>query len=475
MAAQDEPTVAVEGEKGLKRTIKSRQLFMITLAGVIGTGLFLGSGQVISQAGPGGTIVTYIIGGLLLYLTMICLGELSTVMPVSGSFQAHATKFIGPATGFAVGWIYWESWAAFIGLEFLSAGIIMEYWFPSTPVWLWSGIFLVALFIANSLSARTFAEIEYWLACIKVLAVAVFITLGILAMFGIVGMAGEPAPFFSNFTNHGGLFPTGMTAIFAATMTVIYTFMGSEVMGVVAGETEDPKESVPRAVRTIVFRLIFLYLGTIVILIALIPWDKVGLKESPFVTVFDLIGIPYAAGIMNFVILIAILSVGNTGLYMCTRILWSLSQERMAPRIFGKTTKQGVPVAALIFTSLFGLLALASRRVAADTLFVFLISVSGIGGALCWMAIAFSHYRFRKQYIRDGGDVADLVYKAPGYPVTPIVALLINIGVFVAMAFDPTQRLSLLIGLITVAVCYGGYYLIIKPRTDKATATEPAA
>lgn len=453
----------------LKRVIKSRHLFMITLAGVIGTGLFLGLGQVIKQAGPGGTIATYLIGGLLLYLTMVCLGELSSVMPVSGSFQAHATRFIGPATGFTIGWIYWESWASFIGLEFLSAGIIMQYWFPDTPAWFWSAIFIGALFLVNCVTARSFAEIEYVLAGIKVLAVGLFILLGSLAMFGIIKIDNQPPPFFSNFIDHGGLFPTSIAGIFAATMTVIYTFQGSEVMGVVAGETENPKKSVPRAVRTIVYRLLFLYLSTIVVIIGLIPWNKVGLDKSPFVTVLDNIGIPYSAGLMNFVILIAVLSVGNTGLYMCTRILWSLSKEGLAPKSFSTTTNRGVPFRALAFTLIFGLLSLLSKFVAEDTLFTFLISVSGIGGALCWLTIALSQYRFRRQYIANGGDVADLAYAAPLFPVTPILCILINLGVFVAMAFDATQRLSLFIAFGTVVMSYMVYYIAVKPNVIKAS------
>ncbi|MGB3697900.1 MAG: amino acid permease [Gordonia sp. (in: high G+C Gram-positive bacteria)] len=466
----DDSSDQPQGHNSLKRAMKSRHLFMITLAGVIGTGLFLGTGSVIGQAGPGGTIVAYLIGGALLYLTMVCLGEMSAVMPVSGSFQAHATKFIGPGTGFTIGWVYWVSWASFIGLEFLSAGIVMKFWFPDTPTWVWSTIFIVVLFAVNCFTVRSFAETEYVLAAIKILAVGLFIILGGLAVFGVIDMDGQSAPGLSNFTSHGGFFPVGLGAVFAAMMTVVYTFMGSEVMGVAAGETENPRKAIPRAVRTIVFRLVFLYIGAILILIALIPWDQLGLDESPFVTVLKAIGIPYAAGIMNFVILIAILSVGNTGLYMCTRILWSLAQERSAPRVFGQTTKRGIPMAALVFTLLFGLLSLLTSFVAADTLFVFLISVSGVGGALCWMTIALSQYKFRRQYVAAGGDVKKLAYSAPWFPFTPIAVIAMNGAVFVAMAFDGTQRLSLILGLACVPICYAVYQWIIRPRVGADAA-----
>lgn len=461
---------------GLKRAIKSRHLFMITLAGVIGTGLFLGTGDVISQAGPGGTIAAYVIGGVLLYLTMVCLGEMSAVMPVSGSFQAHATKFIGPGTGFAIGWVYWISWASFIGLEFLSAGIVMKYWFPDTPTWMWSAFFIAVLFAINCFTVRSFAETEYILAAVKVTAVGLFIILGVLTLTGVIHMDGHgSSPGLSNFTSHGGFFPVGIGTVFAAMMTVVYTFMGSEVMGVAAGEAENPREAIPRAVRTIVFRLVFLYLGAIVILIALIPWNQLGLDQSPFVTVLQAIGIPYAAGIMNFVILIAILSVGNTGLYLCTRILWSLAQENGAPKAFGRTTRRGVPIAALIFTLVFGLLSLLTSFVAADTLFVFLMSVSGVGGALCWMVIAWSQFTFRRQYVAAGGQVKDLPYSAPMFPFTPIAVIVMNCGVFVGMAFDSTQRLSLIIGLGTIPACYAVYYWLVRPNAERLGQTVTAA
>ncbi|MFE5790840.1 amino acid permease [Rhodococcus erythropolis] len=465
---------STEPTNELKRVMKSRHLFMITLAGVIGTGLFIGTGEVISAVGPGGTILAYCVGGLLLYLTMVCLGELSAVMPVSGSFQAHATKFIGRSTGFMIGWVYWISWATFIGLEFLSAGIVMRYWFPNTPTWIWSGIFIAAIIAINCFTVRSFAETEYALAVVKVFAVAAFIILGGLAMFGVIHMGDQGAPGLSNFTVDGGFFPTGFGAVLGVMMTVVYTFMGSEVMGVAAGETENPRKAVPRAVRTIVFRLVFLYLGALIVVIGLIPWNQVGLDESPFVTVFDAIGVPHAASVMNAVILVAILSVGNTGLYICTRILWSMSKEHAAPKIFGNTTKAGIPIVALLFTIAFGLLSLLSSVVAVDTLFVFLISVSGIGGGLCWMTIAWSQFRFRRRYLAAGNDPKDLPYAAPLYPITPILVIAINIAVFVAMAFDQTQRLSLLLGLGIVPVCYAIHHLMIKPRVARAEAEERA-
>ncbi|WP_257350974.1 amino acid permease [Pseudalkalibacillus decolorationis] len=463
-----------EGEnqpKELKRSMKSRHLFMLSLGGVIGTGLFLGSGYAIGEAGPVGAIVAYLVGGLLMYLAMICLGELSVVMPVSGSFQAHATKFIGPATGFVIGWIYWLSWALYVGLEFVAAGLLMARWFPDIPVWVWCTIFAVLLFSINALTTKSFAETEYWFAGIKVLAVILFICIGAAAMFGLIGMEEQPAPFFTNFTGDG-LFPTGFTGVFISMMTVVYAFQGSEIMGVAAGETENPQKSIPRAIRNIVIRVLLFYVLAIFVLSAIVPWQEAGVLESPFVTVFDMVGIPYAADIMNFVILTAILSVGNTGLFACTRILFSLSQSGMAHPFFGKLNRRGVPINALLVTLAFALLSLLTSIVAEETLFVVLLAISGVGGVLTWMTIAFAQYRFRKQFVRDGGKVEDLKFKVPLFPFIPILCIIMCLGIFVFTAYDPTQRTSLYWGFSFVAACYLFYYFrYTKRKEDVPTLT----
>ncbi|UOQ91856.1 amino acid permease [Halobacillus shinanisalinarum] len=470
-----------EGQpKKLQRAMKSRHLFMLSIGGVIGTGLFMGSGYAISEAGPVGAIAAYLVGGLLMYLVMVCLGELSVVMPVSGSFQAHAEKYIGPATGFTIGWVYWMSWALYVGLEFIAAGLLMARWFPDTPVWVWCTFFALLLFTINALATRSFAETEYWFSVIKVLTVILFVVIGGAAVFGLISMEGHSAPFLTNFVSDG-LFPTGFTGVFISMMTVVYAFQGSEIMGVAAGETENPEKSIPRAIRTIVIRILLFYVLATFVLSAIVPWQEAGVLESPFVTVFEMIGIPYAADIMNFVILTAVLSVGNTGLYACTRILFSLSQSGMAPAVFGKINRRGVPMNALLVTLAFALLSLLTSVVAEETLFVVLLAISGVGGVLTWMSIAFAQYRFRKQYIRGGGKVEDLKFRVPFFPFVPILCLVMCVGIFVFTAFDPTQRTSLYWGFSFVAACYLFYYfrytrrkanapILTKEQSDKQTS-----
>ncbi|AYF85856.1 MULTISPECIES: amino acid permease [unclassified Pseudomonas] len=452
----------------LTRALKSRHIFMLSLGGVIGTGLFMGSGITIHQGGPAGAVLAYLVAGLLMYLVMVCLGELSVQMPVSGSFQAHATRYIGPGTGFMIGWVYWMSWATTVGLEFTAAGMLMTRWFPEVPIWYWSALFVVVLFSLNALATRAFGEAEYWFSGIKVAAILGFIVVGLLAIFGGLPLAsGEPAPKFSNLIGDT-LFPNGLSAVFAVMMAVVYAFQGCEIMGVAAGETDQPEKSIPRAVRNVVFRVLIFYVLAIVVLSAIVPWQEAGLMESPFVQVFDMVGIPFAADLMNFVILTAILSVGNSGLYASTRILWAMSKTEMAPRSLATLSKRGVPLRALCITLCFALLSLLTSVVAADTLFMVLMAVSGMAGTVTWIVIALAQYRFRRAHYKAGGTVQDLKYAAPLYPILPLACILLCSSLFVFLAMDPTQRPSLYWGFGFVGICYAVYYFLQFKRQRRA-------
>ena len=366
----------------------------------------------INQGGPVGAILAYLVAGFLMYLVMVCLGELSVQMPVSGSFQAHATKFIGPATGFMIGWVYWMSWATTVGLEFTAAGMLMTRWFPEVPIWYWSALFVAVLFGINALATRAFGEAEYWFSGIKVAAILGFIIVGVLVIFGGISLnSGAPAPMMSNLIGDS-LFPNGLSAVFAVMMTVVYAFQGCEIMGVAAGETDQPDKSIPRAVRNVVFRVLIFYVLAIVVLSAIVPWQQAGLMESPFVQVFDMVGIPYAADLMNFVILTAILSVGNSGLYASTRILWAMSKTGMAPRSLSPLSSRGVPLRALFITLCFALVSLMTSFIAADTLFMVLMAVSGMSGTVTWIVIALAQYRFRKQFLSEGATERSQVSRA---------------------------------------------------------------
>lgn len=451
-----------DNHTGLERRMESRHLTMISLGGVIGTGLFVSSGYTINQAGPLGAILAYTIGSLLVYCVMVSLGELSVAMPYAGSFHLYAKRFIGPATAFVIAVLYWLNWAVALASEFTAAGLLMQRWFPHSPAWIWSAVFIAVVFALNILSVRLYGEAEFWFASIKVFAIVAFIVIGLLAIVGVIPIAGRASsapPLLTHFTADGWL-PRGIAPIFSTLLTVVFAFSGTEVVGVAAGETRDPGRAIPKAVHTTVFRLAMFFIGSIAVMAALIPWQQAGVDTSPFVLVFQSIGMPFAGDIMNFVVLTAVLSAANSGLYVCSRMVWSLAKERLIPARFAKTNFHGVPVWAVLFSMCGSLLALLSSVIAASTVYLVLVSVSGLATLVVWFSVAVCHIRFRREWVRGGHSVDDLGYRAPGYPVLPWLAIAMCLGVLVLVALDPSQRPTLYSMVPFVALCYGGYYVI---------------
>ncbi|MDP5226945.1 MULTISPECIES: amino acid permease [Arthrobacter] len=449
----DTPGIVVQ--QGLRRSMDTRHLVMIGLGGVIGSGLFVSSGYTISQAGPLGAVIAYLIGAVVVYLVMACLSELAIAYPVSGAFHIYAARTMGPATGFTTAWLYWLTWAVAIGSEFTAAGVMMQRWFPEVPVWIFCLVFGAVLFTMNAISSRVFGESEFWFAMIKVAAVVGLIILGGAALLGFHPAAqGHYPHLFENFSTAQGLFPNGFTGVMVTVLAVLFAFSGSELIGVAAGETADPIRSIPRAMRTTVLRLVIFFIGAIMVIAATIPYDKAGLDESPFVTVFSELGIPYAADIMNFVVITALLSAGNSGLYSCARMLFSLADQGHAPKSFAKLTKRGIPMVALVVSLLGGLASLVSSVIAPTTVYLVLISIAAFATVAVWMSIAAAHFFHRRAFVRNGGDVSTLPYKAPFFPVVPILAFAACLGSMIGIAFDPTQVAALYIGVPFTVACY---------------------
>ncbi|TDL78556.1 amino acid permease [Peribacillus frigoritolerans] len=452
----------------LKKELKERHILMIALGGVIGTGLFLSTGYTIGEAGPGGAILAYLIGGFVMYLTMLCLGELTVANPHAGSYQTYATKFISPGAGYVVGWMSWLNWSVTIGLELLTVSILMKRWFPDVSPWIWCIVFAILLFCINALSTKSFAEVEFWFASIKVITVLAFILLGGAAMFGFLEMGGgEPAPFLSNYTEHGGLFPHGIAAILITMIGVNFSFQGTELVGVAAGESENPEKTIPKAINNTAWRILIFFVLSVFVLAGLFPWKEAGLVESPFVVVFDNIGIPYAADIMNFVIITAVLSVANSGLYATSRMLWSMSRQGMIHERFGKLNKSGVPINALIASMVVGCLCLLCGFFAEDTVYLWLLSIAGFGAVFVWASIALSNYLGRKQFLNNGGKISDLKFRTPFYPIVPLAALSANVLVMVSLAFIPDQRMALYCGIPFLIGCALYYRFSAKDKMKK--------
>ena len=445
-------------DTGLERKMESRHLTMISLGGVIGTGLFVSSGYTIHQAGPLGAILAYAVGSLLVYCVMVSLGELSVAMPYAGSFHMYAKRFIGPGTAF-IAILYWLNWAVALASEFTAAGLLMQRWFPHSPSWVWSAVFIVVVFALNIMSVRLYGEAEFWFASIKVFAIIAFIVIGLLAIFGAIPIAGhDSAPLLGNFVA-GGWFPSGIAPIFSTLLTVVFAFSGTEVVGVAAGETKDPSRAIPKAVHTTVLRLAIFFIGSILVMAALIPWHQAGVDTSPFVLVFQSIGMPFAGDIMNFVVLTAVLSAANSGLYVCSRMVWSLAKERLIPERFARTNFRGVPVWAVLFSMAGSLLALLSSVIAASTVYLVLVALSGLSAVVVWIAIAYCQIVFRRRWLESGHSTSELKYRTPGYPYVSWAAFILCTASFVLVIFDVEQRFALVAELVFIVACYGAYFL----------------
>lgn len=456
--------------KTLKRAMSTRHLVMLSLGGAIGTGLFLGSGEVIAQTGPVAAIIAYVLGGLIAYMVMLCLGELAVHMPVAGSFGAYAQKYIGPGTGYMISWVYWLTWTATLGTEFTAAALLMQEWFPHISMWIWTIIFAITIFALNLSSTRIFAESEFWLALVKVVTVVAFIILGLLAIFGLIPFHGaESAPLFHNLTAQGW-FPQGLVPIFTTMLIVNFAFSGTELIGVAAGETKDPAVNVPKAINAAIWRLLIFFVGTIVVISALLPFQVAGLggesvSNSPFVTVFNYIGIPYADDIMRFVIITALLSAANSGLYAASRMMWSLSAQRQLPQVFSRLSSSGTPIIALVVTMFGAIPGLLSEHFAPETIFKNLLGIAAFTMVIVWMSICWSQFNFRRAWYKTGHSVKDLKFAAPFYPIVPILGFVFCLITGLSMAADPEMQAGFIGCLLFIAACYLSHYVFYRDRT----------
>lgn len=468
----------------LHRSLAPRHLNMIAIGGAIGTGLFVASGASISGAGPGGALLAYGAIGFMVFLLMQSLGEMATYMPVADSFEAYGTRFISPSFGFAQGWNYWYNWAITVAAELVAAALVMGYWFPRVPSWIWSLSFLVILFLLNAISVKAFGESEFWFASIKVIAVIVFLVAGVLMIFGIIG---GKSPGFSNWTRGDAPFVDGWTGILSIFMIAGFSFQGTEMVGVAAGEAEDPEKSIPRAIRSIFYRIMIFYIGAITVIGFLLSYtDKRLLNASesnvavaPFTLVFDKAGILGAATIMNAVILTAILSAGNSGMYVSSRMLFALAKSGKGPKIFRRTTHRGVPLAAVLATTAIGALCFLTSLIGDGAAYTWLVNASGLAGFITWMGIAWSHFNFRRAFLAQGHSLDELPFRARWFPLGPIVAFIMCAIVVVGQNYeawltgtpDIKGLLTAYIGLPFFLVLWWGHKLVVRPvKTPLAQA-----
>ena len=444
-------------EAGLHKELTRAQLVMIGLGGAIGTGLFMGSGLAIGYAGPA-VILSYAIAAIAAVAMVFSLSEMAVVHPTAGSFGTYAEIYLNPWAGMIARYSYWMAQVIAVGGEAIAAGVYMTFWFPGTPVWLWSVSFAFVLLYFNSRSVNNFGSIEYWFALIKVIAIVVFIVLGLATIFGLWA---EPVGFHNLTGLPGGFMPHGFGGVWMAVIIGILSFNGIEVIAVTSGEARDPARTIPAALRTMALRLFLFYILALTIVVTFVPWTETGatiVTQSPFVRVFAHSGIRHAAGIMNFVVLSAALSSMNTNVYLCSRMLFSLSRGGYAPRLLGRLSKNGTPIAAILLSGACILIAAGLSKLTPRA-YNYLFGVALFDAMIVWIIILLSHLSFRRKH-----KAADLPVRMPWFPVIQIMGLALLCAVLVTMGLDKeTWQISWIVGvpwLLLVSVVY----FILKAR-----------
>lgn len=445
---------------GLKRTMSTKAAVMVGVGSTIGTGLFLSSGDVISTAGPVGAIAAYIIGGIVAFFMTSCLGEMSAAMPVSGSLQAYTTEFISPAMGFTIGWVNWIGAAATITAQIVAAAIIMRDMIPGSPTWLWIIVFSALLFGINAFNAKAFGDVSFWFASLKLVLVVVFAIVGIAMMFGMGNS--EPVGFSMYGTQEGSV----VKGISAVMLTAFYAYAGTEMFAVTAGEIKNEKD-MPKAVNLTLLILIAVTVISIGIVAALLPWQEASVLGSPFVYVLRNAGMKSAALFVNVIVLTSALSSGNYFVYACARYLWSMGKYKQAPAVVAKTSKNGVPMVALVISMLFALIGIVAEFVAEDTVYLFLVWFIGGGNIFMYTTICICQYRFRKRYLAEGGKLEDLDYKVSLFPLIPILGVISFLIMLVFTLMDPGEAMAIYV----CAPCYFIIYLIARYYVKKTGRT----
>ncbi|MFD6211534.1 amino acid permease [Peribacillus sp. NPDC060253] len=439
----------------LEQSLSSRHMSMIAIGGVIGAGLFVGSGAAIHKVGPG-ILVSYVIAGVLVFLIMKSLGEMATSNPSSGSFSEYARDSIGPWAGTTVGWLYWFQWVVVIAIEAIAGAAIINMWYPDIPLWFLALALTIALTLTNIFSVKSFGEFEYWFAMIKVASIIAFLILGVSYIFGF---SVESAVGTSNLVQNGGFFPNGISSVFVGVITVFFSFAGTEVATIAAAESKDPVKSVSKAINSTIWRVLIFYVGSIAVVVTLLPWNSANVLQSPFVAVLENLGIPFAAHLMNFIVLTAVLSCLNAGLYTTSRMLFSLAKKGDAPKYFGKLNKNGVPSRAVFAATIFSYIAVVMSYVSPELVFLFLVNSSGAIILLVYLVISISQLRMRNRLERENPDA--LKVKMWLFPYLTYATILGISIILISMAFIESTRSQLystlvLTGIIIVLTLFFG-------------------
>lgn len=461
----DPSSPAVSG-RTLSRTLKTRHLSMIALGGVIGAGLLVASSGAILSAGPA-VIISYALAGLLVVLIMRMLGEMASASPETGSFSAYAHRFIGPWAGLSIGWLYWWVWVVIVGIEATAAAKIITAWVPGMPQWVPALAFTVLFLVTNLISVKSFGEFEFWFASLKIAAIVAFLVLGALLLLGIVPSSREH---FSPFSDHGGFMPHGIGGVLLAMVPVVLSMFGAEVATIAAGESRHPQESVRRAVNSVVWRILVFYIGSMVVILLLLPYDKVESGYSPYTAALAQAGIPWASLAMDVVVLVAVLSTLNAALYTASRMVYSLAERGTAPMALGRVSRNNTPYWAIIASAVVGLACVVLNYAAPDAVFAFLVNSTGATAIFVWLVIAVSQLRSRKSLPapREG----DGVIRMWGFPVLTwaVIVVLVGLLVFMAVSPEPQTRIEFAMSALVAVVSVVAGVVVQKKQGFTADA-----
>lgn len=457
---------------GLQHSLKQRHMTMIALGGVIGAGLFVGSGVVIKATGPA-AILSFLITGLLVVLVMRMLGEMAVALPTGGSFYEYAREAwhdrpaVGELAGFLTGWMYWYFWVIVVALEAVAGANLVRYWLPDMPTWIISLSLLVMLTLTNLISVKSFGEFEFWFSSIKVGAIVVFL---FLAGLFVLGMWPGASFNLSNLTAHGGFAPHGFIPVLTGAVAATGFYFGAEIVTIAAAETAEPQKAIAKATSSVITRVLVFYVGSVLLVVCLVPWNSPDIA-TPYVSALNAMGIPAAAQIMNAVVLTAVLSALNSGLYASSRMLFALTKRGDAPKSLAKLNRNGVPVRAILFATLFGYVAVVMSYISPDTVFAFLVDSYGTVAIFVYILIAISQLRLRARLEREAPE--RLRVKMWAYPYLTYLAIAGMIGIVVAMAFIPGQRMPLLLGVASLGILLVSYAVRQFCRRNNATITLP--
>ncbi|MDC7699398.1 amino acid permease [Vogesella indigofera] len=456
-------------QDNLQRGLEERHINLMALGAAIGVGLFLGSASAIKMAGPA-IMISYALGGVAIFLIMRALGEMAIHNPVAGSFSRYAQNYIGPLAGYLTGWNYWFLWIVTCMAEITAVGVYMGVWFPDVPHWIWALSALLMMGSLNFIAVKAYGEFEFWFALIKIVTIVLMIvsSVGMIA-FGIGN--GGIATGISNLWSHDGFMPHGVKGILMSMQMVMFAYLGVEMIGLTAGEAKNPKKTLARAVDSVFWRILIFYVGALFVVMSIYPWDQIGTTGSPFVMTFEKMGIPAAAGIINFVVLTAALSSCNSGIFSTGRMLYNLAQQGQALPIFGKVGKNGVPNMAVLISVTMLLGGVLLNYLAPKEVFTWLTAISTFGAVWTWAVILVSQLKFRRMLTP--GQVAKLEHRMPFFPYGSYIALAFLLLVIGLMAYFPETRIALIIGPGWLVMLVALYYLLGYHR-QSAPVAQPA-